>query len=141
MGFTGTRNGMTAAQAEAFVDELGTRMTVFNHGCCVGADKEAHDLVRKNKLKSVRIFGHPPENKSLMAECDCDVLLPPMPYLVRNKIIVDNVNRMIAAPAEMTEQERGGTWSTIRYALKRNVPCTVVLPDGTAKPAHEVCKV
>jgi len=40
----------------------------------------------------------------------------PTPYLSRNRAIVDETEMLIATPAEFTEQQRSGTWSTVRYA-------------------------
>lgn len=69
VGFTGTREGMTAAQrlafskliAELFVDE-------FHHGDCVGSDAEAHDAV-VDLYGSDKITIHPPDDTRLQAYC------------------------------------------------------------------------
>lgn len=54
-----------------------------------------------------------------------------IPYLQRNKVIVDRCGVLVAAPGEAQEQLRSGTWSTIRYARRVGRPVIMVLPDGT----------
>jgi hypothetical protein len=38
---------------------------------------------------------------------------------------------MIATPKGFTEEARGGTWFTIRYARSKNKPLIIVYPDGS----------
>lgn len=137
LGFTGTQKGMTPAQKGQFVDhvmqlEEDYRITQFRHGDCIGADAEAHQMIRDN-LDHVPIIGHPPTNESKRAFCEFDLEMAPFPYLVHNKMIVNNSGFMIATPGEMAEQLRSGTWSTIRYARTRLIRPRVVIiyPDGT----------
>lgn len=138
-GFTGTQRGMTAAQKGAFVDLLDwansrptNRLKYFRHGDCIGADEEAHFMVRDN-LEGVVIIGHPPVEDGKRAHCVFDIEMAPLPYLTRNRIIVNNSDFLIATPFEMTEVLRSGTWSTIRYAIRRLGPTKVhiIFPDGT----------
>ena len=45
---------------------------------------------------------------------------PQKPYLERNRNIVDNTTMLVAFPNNNKELLKSGTWSTIRYAKKRN---------------------
>lgn len=130
VGFTGTREGMTDDQRDQF-----TRMIIdrnpaeFHHGDCIGADAEAHAIVREC-IPRCEIVTHPPENPEYRAWCKGDREMEPAPYLVRNRHIVDAVDEMLAAPYE-THTRHGGTWSTVRYASRRAVPCLTIVPDGS----------
>lgn len=130
VGFTGTRNGgMTTAQAVG----VAVRFRDFgwlHHGDCVGADRHANILARASGLK---IETHPPDNPVFRAFCDADTANDLKPYLVRNRDIVDATERLIAAPGEMTEQQRSGTWQTVRYARRVGKPVTIVFPDGSVR--------
>jgi hypothetical protein len=118
IGFTGTQGGMSQHQKEQFVLKmLAMGPTEFHHGDCVGADFEAHELVREF-LPIVRIVGHIPEYNGKRAFAKCDELREPLPYLVRNHNIVDAVDFMFAAPKANAEEMRSGTWATVRYARK-----------------------
>jgi hypothetical protein len=132
IGFTGTRDGMTIDQCQAFaklVVELGA--TSFHHGDCVGADADAHDLVRKY-LPDTIIIAHPgSEGSELRAHKQADVTAESKPFLERNRDIVDLTNVMIAAPNSPTEKLRSGTWSTMRYAAKQGKKVYVINPNGT----------
>ena len=137
VGFTGTQRGMTPAQKGQFVDLLAKwddeqDIVQFRHGDCIGADAEAHSMVRDN-CPNTLIIGHPPSNESKRAFCEFDLEMAPFPYLVRNRMIVNNSGFVIATPGEMTEQLRSGTWSTIRYARNR-IPfdqVVIIYPDGS----------
>lgn len=131
LGFTGTQHGMTKRQSIAVFDEVDElHPDEVDHGMCVGSDAQLHEMVR-GYSPLIEITGHPPTNTSKMAECDCDRLWLPKPYLERNHDIVDVTDRMIAAPHGMAEEQRSGTWSTIRYARKRQRPLAICWPDGT----------
>jgi len=138
VGFTGTRHGMTDAQRNRVLVELG-RLTsgvfrvVGHHGDCVGADAEFHELLLAN-WDGAYIVGHIPTNDSDRAFCAFDEARPPLPYMRRNAEIVKAANVMIAAPPTMEPQERGGTWRTIGLARKAKKDLVVVLPDGSVMP-------
>jgi hypothetical protein len=129
IGFSGTRNGMTGDQSFAVAGLLRSHdRCELHHGDCIGADFEAGIMAR---AAGHRVSIHPPTDPSNRAFSLYDVMRPVKPYLVRNRNIVDETDELIATPAEMTEQQRGGTWSTIRYARRKGKPITVILPDGT----------
>ena len=116
VGFTGTRERLTTAQRYALA-ALFARLTVtaLHHGCCVGADLTAHAIGRTN---GYHIVGHPPTVGAFRADVQCDEMRPERDYLIRNTDIVAESDVLIACPKEMTEQPRGGTWSTVRKARK-----------------------
>ena len=121
MGFTGSREVMTDRQKETFRQILPKcGPTEFHHGDCLGADAEAHAIV-KSCCATARLIIHPPSSDSLRAFCQGDAHLPPKPYLARNQDIVDECEVLVAAPKTTEEQLRSGTWATIRYARKRGV--------------------
>lgn len=145
IGFTGTRYGMTNAQRRVvdftLADIIGGDVklrVVAHHGDCVGADAKFHELARQY---GCAVCIHPPTDTTRAAnipECvNLDgtrvVRLAPLPYMARNREIVDASDFVIATPAEMVEQERGGTWSTICYARRAGKRLVVVYPDGTTK--------
>ncbi len=129
VGFTGTRNGMTASQLGAVarvVAELAQRFAlVAAHGDCVGADADFHSIAQQF---GAYIVGHPPTDSSLRAWCDFDQMRQPLAYIRRNKNIVTESNVMIAAPPTDDILFRGGTWTTIHEAIRQGRPMAVCLP-------------
>ena len=103
-----------------------SKMTEFHHGDCVGADEQAHTVVRKHFNCS--IHGHIPVRTNSRAYCKFDVIYKAKPYLVRNHDIVDMVDLLLAAPYENTEVVRSGTWATVRYARKVNRELIMLRP-------------
>jgi hypothetical protein len=145
VGFTGTRKGMTLQQYKAFknviCDECSSKdLFGFHHGDCLGADAEAHQYVAST-FNRVIIHIHPPKEARLQAfvyNTDEFALIAsrsyvyaPLSYIERNRIIVNSSGLLIAAPDTMTDVTRSGTWSTVRFARKKNVPVILVYPDGT----------
>lgn len=136
LGFTGTRRGVTGPQyvtlsnlIESLVMERGG-IEEAHHGDCSGADAEFHAVIRR-VAPLTKIVVHPPTDSFLRAYCQGDITLPELPYLMRNADIVAACDRLIAVPNESTEQQRGGTWSTVRKARKAGKPITVIRPDGS----------
>ena len=127
VGFTGSRKGITDAQA-GVLRILLADVYEFHHGDCVGADEAAHDIVREDG--SCWIVAHPCRYHSLRAFTACDEVLPPKAPLQRNHDIVDAVGHMLACPNTEAEVWRSGTWATIRYARKTGTALTVVYPNG-----------
>jgi hypothetical protein len=108
LGFTGTRAGLTAAQA-ARLRELVAGATEVHHGDCVGADEQFHRIAIAAGV------------------------LPPQPYLKRNQAIVRSTDYLVGCPKEATEPRPGrgqGTWSTIRFARRLGRRTEVVWPTG-----------
>jgi len=120
VGFTGTRRGMSLLQKQSttdFIMELlsGNIDVMCLHGDCIGADDEFNDIC---KIIGIRRYCRP-SNLTQRAYTDAVQIASSEHPLIRNKKIVDDSNHMLAAPFEMEEQRRGGTWSTIRYARKQ----------------------
>lgn len=131
LGFTGTRYGMTPAQKERFLSFFNFyNIEEFHHGDCVGADEDAHSLVRA-AFPSIYIVTHPPTNPRFRANCRGDASKSPREYISRNHNIVDISHILIATPREMKEKQRSGTWATIRYARKTGKTLGLIYPDGT----------
>lgn len=133
LGFTGTQRGLTDKQRDAlagWVEAFKSQLDEFHHGDCVGADAEAHDIVRLAS-GSVRIVLHPPTVDAKRAFRAANIYREAKPYLTRNKDIVRETDGIIACPADMTEQLRSGTWSTIRFAMRSGKPVRVFYPDGS----------
>lgn len=129
-GFTGTRHGMTDAQKAALRGFLAGGSGELHHGDCVGADSDAHDVADEC---GYAVVIHPPYSYKARAfrEVPRHMMRPEKPHLDRNKDIVLDTISLIAAPAEMEEQSRGGTWSTVRFARKQGKVVVLILPDGT----------
>lgn len=126
IGFTGTKEGMSQKQKDAFVAILQERcVKEFHHGDCLGADADAHNLVRQH-FPDVYIVIHPPTYAYLQAHKEGDYIHEPKPYLDRNKDIVNDTEYLIAAPKENEEVLRSGTWATIRQARRTNKPHSIL---------------
>lgn len=126
VGFTGTQLGMSKKQKKELKKWLEEhKIQEFHHGDCVGADEQAHNLAKELGIKVVI---HPPTVPDKRAFCEGGTILPKHDYLERNKHIVDATNLLLAAPKEMEELLRSGTWATIRYAKKTGKEVTIFYP-------------
>lgn len=131
-GFTGTREGMTDEQ-QAALREMLALSDVLKHGDCQGADEEAHNIMLAlgRGLVSKFIEIHPPYHIEMRAWCNgANQVFKPRPYLERNQDIVKSSTVLIAAPKGFEEEERSGTWSTVRYAKSCGKPIRIIFPDG-----------
>lgn len=132
IGFTGTQCGTTDPQLEMLIEIIeGLEITKAGHGDCVGADGDFH-IVLRTVAPHVKITGHIPVDQSKREFCDFDTERDPCPFLVRNRHIVDDADLMIGCPEQKYNKEilRSGTWATIRYARKQNVPLIIIWADG-----------
>lgn len=138
LGFTGTREGLTEQQKDALRQVfLRLRPTEFHQGCCVGGDEQATELLRDlsyaEDLLLIRTVAYPCTLWGLVSkkawELSTEVRFPEE-TLKRNRDIVDAVGHLVACP-KGPEEQRSGTWSTVRYARKQKKPITVIWPDGT----------
>lgn len=132
IGFTGTRKGMSEYQLAVF-EGLLEKMESFHHGSCQGADVEAARIVYSTFLEPPEIICHPGPNDDEHQELSgVDTKRKePKTHFARNRDIVNETDKLIACPCDMTEQKRGGTWYTIRYAKKQGKPVTIIWPDGS----------
>jgi len=129
-GITATQRGLTNLQlevAESIFSTLAERGYGWQHnGDCIGGDAQLGDIW----VQYGKIYLHPPiasNKRAFLASAVADV---PLDYLARNKEIVKASSGIFAFPAEMTEQLRSGTWSTVRFAIKTSKPVVIILPTG-----------
>ncbi len=129
IGFTGTRHGMNDIQKEKLKKIINAKkFSEFHHGMCIGSDEQAHHII-SNKNKNIKIVGHPPTFKGSMIDPGCHILMKQFEYLIRNHNIVDATDVLIATP-DTKEKTRSGTWSTVRYAKKKNKKIYVIHKNG-----------
>ena len=143
IGFTGTQIGMSAEQKRAFskicsVIINDSKINELRHGDCIGADEDAHNIIRELSDK-ISIHIHPPKIKDKRAFCENFFKIhEEKDYLIRNRDIVNSSDILIATPKEDIEQLRSGTWATIRYAKKCNISTIIIFPDGPLKTFKKV---
>lgn len=130
IGFSGTRYGMSEYQGQWFRRIIwGFKEGEFHHGDCIGADKEANDVVDLGNDLVINI--HPAWNiHGTRAFCQPQRFFysfEPKNFVDRDKDIVDMSDLLIAAPLNSNPLSRSGTWTTIRYAKKVGKP-VIVLP-------------
>ncbi len=141
IGFTGSREGMTDKQKEAFADLLRHSAVIkngieeFHHGDCIGSDADAHKIAQEY---ANAVVIHPPANNAYRAfigesEWVAPVILPPKDYLGRNHDIVAACDVLIATPKESHNVLRSGTWATIRYAEKIKKKVIIIWPSGNTE--------
>jgi len=137
IGFTGTQNGMTDKQSytlETLLEPYKGPFTIFIHGDCFGADREAAKRAKDFDMYIVVRPGCDKNgNEPKRAFTWGDEIHPTKPYLERNKDIVNDSDILIACPEQEEEQLRSGTWSTIRNARKRNKTVYIILPNGQVR--------
>jgi hypothetical protein len=120
VAFTGTREGMTPAQLAAMSAQIAlVAPTTFHHGDCIGA-------------VGAEIHGHPSTLEHLRAFRKCHINYEPAPPLERNRLMVNMSSILFAAP-KGPEEQRSGTWSTVRFARKRGREIRLVWPDGSVQ--------
>jgi hypothetical protein len=129
MGFTGTRHGMTNEQEQEFKKLIMAKdFEEFHHGMCNGSDEQAHHIVEEEK-QNVKIIGHPPKFTGSLASLPCYFLMKADTYLIRNRNIVDATDILVATP-DTKERPRSGTWSTVRYARKKQKKIYIIHKNG-----------
>jgi len=141
VGFTGTRNGMTTEQKadlRALLLLLRTEgCQEFHHGDAIGADEQAACIAKDVGFFIVCHPGYPPnhpeETKYRAFTTFNDEVRDPKPLIARDRDIVDETERMVAAPVSEDEEIRSGTWTTVRYARKQGREVTILNPKKTPK--------
>jgi hypothetical protein len=130
VSFTGTRHGMTAVQLLSLADTLlEVGATELHHGDCVGADAEADAVAQRLEIPRVV---HPPlggRYRAWIREGPTCTVLAPAPYLTRNLAIVDAGQMLIAAPQTREEEQRSGTWATVRYGRRLGRMVVILAPS------------
>ena len=121
IGFTGTSSGMNEIQKIGVSELLITyQPKIVYHGMCIGADEDFHNLVRE-LLPNCKIIGLPGKFASgkendKKSNITVDELREEDTHFSRNRKIVNSTELLIACP--YSDEEVGGTWYTINYALK-----------------------
>lgn len=134
-GVTATHHGLTQAQKDRLRYEFAVNMvTTLDLGDCIGGDTDAFHIAR-DMGRPLWLVGHVPINPRARSFLKYDEEREPLPYLERNKRIVQAGEWMFVLPYEEREQPRGGTWSTYRYTKKIGKPLTLILPNGRVR--HE----
>jgi hypothetical protein len=135
IGFTGTQRGMTDEQKQTLRGYLRNQVMVrpeeFHHGDCIGADQQAAIIAYTLGIKLVI---HPPikeDKRAYVLLSQSEVRLA-RAYLDRNHDIVDETEILFAAPKTAEEQQRSGTWATVRYAEKKHKRIYLIYPGGSA---------
>lgn len=139
IGFTGSREGGTTLTFRVFSSLVLNQFidaVEFHHGCCVGWDEQACLLAGycKGLNPDFLRIAHPGDWPSLTSEVakdNSEVVLPWKKNLSRNRDIVNACDWLIACPRTQTEEQRSGTWSTVRYARMMGRRITIINPDGT----------
>jgi hypothetical protein len=120
VGVTASRHGLTGEQvkqAHALLQLWSSSPVTLHHGDCVGGDEALVGLARP---LGYRIHAHPPTEPRLRAFSliEGDLTEGVLPYLVRNRAIVEASRYLIACPGSTTPN-RSGTWRTVRYAREQ----------------------
>lgn len=120
---------MTPHQAAA-VSEFLERPDVeeLHEGDCVGADAQAAAIALA--LGDVTIVAHPPTIGDHRAYAFAHEWREPKDYIPRNHDIVDETELLLATPGLSYEEQRSGTWATVRYARNCDRSVVVFWPDG-----------
>ena len=127
IAFSGTREGMSYRQLEAFQQIIGGLQGTFkefHHGDCLGSDIQAHDTFRG--LSGHKIVLHPSNMNEYRGYSGGDETREPMHPLKRNEVMAAECDILIAAPISTQEKVRSGTWSTVRYFRKQNKPVIIL---------------
>ena len=137
IGYSGTREGMTAAQMRAVYFHLAHEIAMhdfdgvtieFHHGDCLGGDAEAHVIAT---VLGCRTVAHPPLNSRYRAYCKADEIREPLDYLARDWNIAYETAELLAAPKTDAPYCGSGTWTTAGYAVGLGRPAYVFAPDGS----------
>lgn len=134
-GFTGTRKGMNfKQQGQLRIELMRLAPSLLAHGACRGADDQADELAAEMDIYRV---AYPSTASTRVHDnylrartgSQITIILPPSLPLVRDKMIVDIAEIMIAAPKTMTEIVRSGTWTTVRYARRMKKEVIILWPQ------------
>lgn len=100
----------------------------LHHGNCVGVDVEVAKIAKE---LGYRLVAHPgPKGKYYSDEIYInDEVRPSRGYLDRNRDIVNETNFLLVVPFEDTHQDKGGTWYTHDYAVKKGKSMRVFYPN------------
>ena len=128
IGVTGTREGANDAQLRrigAYMMSLGSGHEL-HHGDCKGVDVEVAAIAR---YLGWRIVCHPPKSNEQQGYYGGDEVREPRGYLQRDRQIVDETELLIVVPLQDEWQNKGGTWYTHDYAVKKGKPVKIFYPN------------
>lgn len=132
IGITGSRRGINDWQKlwlQSWFKK--NSATVVHHGDCVGADDEVATIFSEH---GSYIIAHPGDSPALRANCSAnDLSMTPLPFLVRDRLIVKKSQLIIGFPDTYRPTPHSGTWYTLDYATKHAVPTLTIKPDGVAQ--------
>lgn len=134
IGFTGTRNAITEFQYTKLYEAIKelhetVGIEMAHHGDCVGADATFHDICEE---LGIPITIHPPVDDKLRAWKKSEHMPEEKTYFARNRAIVEESDQMFGVPYTMVET-KGGTWYTINYSKKKEVPVRIIFPSEVDK--------
>lgn len=138
-GFTGTRAGMTTFQGHMLRRILARgKPSIFRHGGAWGSDMQAHVIWKQTRRAKSRANVWPAhENRAVLFRDDEHVDVERvMEPLSRNICIVDRSKFMIATPNKEYEEQRSGTWQTIRESMQRHRPVLIIWPKSQKLTLH-----
>jgi hypothetical protein len=129
--FTGTRAGMNPVQTKLMrrVLEAGKPL-ILRHGGSFGADYMTHGIWRELGLPMADVWPADEKRAELFRGQKRVVMHPVMPPLDRNVEMVKRATFVVGAPHTNKEEQRSGTWQTLRYALSTKKPTLIVWPDN-----------
>lgn len=131
-GFTGTRAGMSDFQKQMVERSLTKgQPVIFRHGGAYGGDTESHRLWKRVCAKSHANIWPADEKRASIFRGDIRTTVEsPMDPLSRNIRIVELSKFVLAAPNNEFEEQRSGTWQTIRESFKRDRPVLIIWPKS-----------
>jgi len=130
LGFTGTRQGMTRAQAAAVTALLqACPPQTFHHSDALGAETEVHALVRQ-QCPATQIMVHPPTRSAQRSFCVADIWRPTLPYFLCQQAVVQASDVLLAVPQSAAEMRRSGCWQAVQYARAVGTPVVLVRATG-----------
>lgn len=135
IGFSGTRRGMSSRQKSRVFYLLNHFQPVrVHHGDCVGADEQFGKIAYRLHIPIVL---HPPSAEALRAHCERGTtaggiveVRDPADYLKRDRAIVKATQLLIAAPLGQGKTRNGGTWYTVKYAMKKKRDYVICYTNG-----------
>ena len=129
--FTGTRKGLTPAQhasLQRVLEQLHAEgFTVAHNGSAIGADYEAALLCRS---VGFHIIAHPSNIVTATARIPFDETHAVTGARQRDRDMIHAAELLVACPVREEEDVSSGTWYTIRYAQKQNLPVKFIWPNG-----------
>lgn len=102
---------------------------ITRHGGAFGADTELHAIWREQcKNKTAEVWPADAKRAAVFTGHKNTLIHPVMPPLDRNVEIVLRSQFLVAAPHTEVEEQRSGTWHTIREALRVNRDILILWP-------------